>query len=748
MPLSPVTAPAPSAGEPSAAPSPEARPVSRFDGALALQRAVGNRAFGQLLSVQAAANAGTRDAGGPLPHAAAIQRSFGAHDVSGIRAHRGRDATEAARAMGAEAFATGQHVAFGRTPDLHTAAHEAAHVIQQRAGVQLKGGVGEAGDPYERQADAVADLVVQGRSAEPILDQYSNLSAAPRAQVVQRKVGVEYETTWKVTGDARTQHKKPIYKQPGWRIESDANNLEFVVEPPVESPESLRTQVKQMSEKAESIVANLADADSGPVPEVVGPGAEAGFRNQSIEKDARDPEMTAKAQFSFGVTLKNITGLLDKLSQGDFPDATNPEGEQTFAFKRRDERSTTRDYLETTVGAQLQESTLYRTKLTTLANGRSMPLQGFLSYLGYYLKATESTYHNTPEYRAAFLGQEILKQMDDGLTVLEVATGLGYGANIVSELHYQANLDTDITEDNTATTDVSGGDRDKIRDYVARTTENFDYPKYRFTLMNRSGFDRVFQSLKKTDRDWLKAHVDDVVAQLDRGGDAGLFASPYTYKKELPPLPQPRQKKRGKGGKGGKRKARAPAEKRYEKGLSAGPTIKEWLESIFDSTPDGPRDKISPPEEFIAPDGTPDPAQSLGALNFVDKRRTSEAEVVQGVAEDKRKTYTVVRNPPAPKRRPAQVVIELRQWGDYIPPADWPNHSFDMAFLLNLLAPGELNSDYEDQYAALMQKIADLEFANNRNLGGFSPKWLRQQRLEEITGIRRQITALKKVYGK
>jgi hypothetical protein len=56
-------------------------------------------------------------------------------------------------------------------PDLHTAAHEAAHVVQQQAGVQLKGGVGAVGDSYELHADAVADAVVQGKSAEGLLDQ-------------------------------------------------------------------------------------------------------------------------------------------------------------------------------------------------------------------------------------------------------------------------------------------------------------------------------------------------------------------------------------------------------------------------------------------------------------------------------------------------------------------------------------------------------------------------------------------------
>ena len=92
--------------------------------------------------------------GGPLPFLDAIQRAFGHHDVSGVRAHTDGNAAQGARAMGAEAFASGNHVAFAGTPSLHTAAHEAAHVIQQRAGVHLKGGVGEAGDSYEQPRPA------------------------------------------------------------------------------------------------------------------------------------------------------------------------------------------------------------------------------------------------------------------------------------------------------------------------------------------------------------------------------------------------------------------------------------------------------------------------------------------------------------------------------------------------------------------------------------------------------------------
>jgi len=120
--------------------------------------------------IQQTTAAGVNGAGGALPHANQIQSSFGPeHDVSSIRAHVGGAAATAAGMIGAEAYATGDNVAFASAPSLHTAAHEAAHVVQQRGGVQLLGGVGHADDAYEQHADAVADRVVAGRSAADLL---------------------------------------------------------------------------------------------------------------------------------------------------------------------------------------------------------------------------------------------------------------------------------------------------------------------------------------------------------------------------------------------------------------------------------------------------------------------------------------------------------------------------------------------------------------------------------------------------
>jgi hypothetical protein len=109
-------------------------------------------------------------AGSAYPFRERIQASAGRHDVGSVSAHVGGAAGRASAALGAQAYTTGHRVAFASAPSLHTAAHEFAHVVQQRAGVALEGGTGEKGDVYERHADEVAHAVVAGRSAEPLLD--------------------------------------------------------------------------------------------------------------------------------------------------------------------------------------------------------------------------------------------------------------------------------------------------------------------------------------------------------------------------------------------------------------------------------------------------------------------------------------------------------------------------------------------------------------------------------------------------
>ena len=153
--------------------------------------------------VHAAAQQGIASPGGSLPFLDQIQRSFGRHDVGGVRAHQGEQATAGATAMGAVAFATGNHVAFAGSPSLHTAAHEAAHVVQQREGVHLRSGVGQVGDSYEQHADQVAELVVKGQSAEALLGTPA-AGGGGHGGAVQRYEAGEHAKT----GDTQDQLKK------------------------------------------------------------------------------------------------------------------------------------------------------------------------------------------------------------------------------------------------------------------------------------------------------------------------------------------------------------------------------------------------------------------------------------------------------------------------------------------------------------------------------------------------------------
>ena|GEM_PF-5448854 len=136
--------------------------------------------------VHVSAAKGISGSGGALPHKDQIQKSFGGYDISNVQAHTDGFAALGAAEMGADAYATGNHVAFGKGGGgLHTEAHEAAHVVQQRAGVSLSGGVGKVDDPHEKHADAVADLVIEGKSAEGLLGEMAGGGAG--GPTVQRR---------------------------------------------------------------------------------------------------------------------------------------------------------------------------------------------------------------------------------------------------------------------------------------------------------------------------------------------------------------------------------------------------------------------------------------------------------------------------------------------------------------------------------------------------------------------------------
>jgi hypothetical protein len=97
-------------------------------------------------------------------------------DFRDVRVHTDSEATASADALNANAYTSGRDIYFAAgkyapktSEGRHLLAHEAAHVVQQRSGVQLEGGIDSPGDQYERQADRVADAVVRGDPAGPLV---------------------------------------------------------------------------------------------------------------------------------------------------------------------------------------------------------------------------------------------------------------------------------------------------------------------------------------------------------------------------------------------------------------------------------------------------------------------------------------------------------------------------------------------------------------------------------------------------
>ncbi len=158
-----------------------------YDTQVQMLSVVQRSAGGPAESVHQAAAHGVSGSAEKLPHAATIQRSFGGYDISHVQAYTDRAASEGSRAMGADAYASGHRVAFDGAPDLHTAAHEVAHVVQQKAGVSLSGGVGSSGDLYERHDDRVADAVVAGQDAAPALRELAGGAGGATQGAVQKK---------------------------------------------------------------------------------------------------------------------------------------------------------------------------------------------------------------------------------------------------------------------------------------------------------------------------------------------------------------------------------------------------------------------------------------------------------------------------------------------------------------------------------------------------------------------------------
>jgi hypothetical protein len=206
--------------------------------------------------VHEAASAGLASPLQELPYRERLEESFG-KDLSEVRAHVGGEAESSAGAMGAEAYATGNHVVLPSNPSLHLVAHEVTHVLQQEQGVQLKGGVGEIGDPYEREADAVADVVVAGQSAAPLLSRYAPPATFSRTAIQKQNKakGIDRARYEAIEGRLRTllAQKRAVVEGQGSLAGIDAEIDALVA--------ALHTDFGVRMDKGKILDAAVADSD-------------------------------------------------------------------------------------------------------------------------------------------------------------------------------------------------------------------------------------------------------------------------------------------------------------------------------------------------------------------------------------------------------------------------------------------------------------------------------------------------------
>jgi hypothetical protein len=118
--------------------------------------------------------------GHPLP--AAERDYFEARlgtDLGGVRLHKGREAAERSRALGALAFAAGRDLVLG-AGSRRVLAHELVHVAQgERSGWRNGKALSESGDAAEREADGAAEALLAGRAVA--------VREAPRAAIARQQ---------------------------------------------------------------------------------------------------------------------------------------------------------------------------------------------------------------------------------------------------------------------------------------------------------------------------------------------------------------------------------------------------------------------------------------------------------------------------------------------------------------------------------------------------------------------------------
>ena len=290
----------------------------------------------------------------PLTHLDTLQRAFGHHDIRGMREHTGAVAGSALDALDAEGYTRGGRMALGGAPDLYTQAHEAAHGVQQAAlgeRMALAGGIGVAGDRYERQADEVARAVLRGESAQALLDR----GVAGPVQVHADPVGTTAPVQMRRKKHSRAAAPRPG-NAPGQDLpaaEQEAVELaDLAAQPEAQAPAG-GVDPQELAEALDQVQQAAGEAaDLAGQPDVQAPAA--GSMDISPFEDHQDPDQfVANPVYQpFGGGERELEeGLadLDRLAR-ELPDLAGEPAQQQAAggnAANRQPGDGERDYLAT-----------------------------------------------------------------------------------------------------------------------------------------------------------------------------------------------------------------------------------------------------------------------------------------------------------------------------------------------------------------------------------------------------------------
>jgi hypothetical protein len=137
--------------------------------------------------------------------------------------------------------------------------------------------------------------------------------------VIQRKVGLEFQTGVHLTSTEQLQEGAPIAQQDGWYVVADEvkaggikGDLEFVTAP-FEEKESLVSAAKQARSAGEKIAEKM-DIFS-PIPKTTPLSAFVPGAPDTVKVEHPNSEVTAAPQATFDIPLSRVTTLLKRMTK-------------------------------------------------------------------------------------------------------------------------------------------------------------------------------------------------------------------------------------------------------------------------------------------------------------------------------------------------------------------------------------------------------------------------------------------------